>query len=85
MIMCPQCKAPYQLEQPRSILLSLLEYVSSLIRSAMPVGASALAVAGVWLMATAHGSWSVRMFLGDRVARRFLKFPWPLHVRGRVY
>ena len=83
--MCPQCKAPYQLEQPRSILLSSLEYVSSLIRSAMPVGASALAVAGVWLMATAHGSWSVRMFLGDRAARRFLKFPWPLHVRGRVY
>lgn len=79
-IVCPQCKAPYELEQPRSLMLTVLEYVNRTIRSAIPLSASVIGIAGVWIAATAHGSWSVRMFLGERVAQRLLTSPWPLHV-----
>lgn len=80
-IVCPQCKEPYQLEQPRSIALSILNYVNNALRSFFPVGASAIALAGIWIAAAAHGSWSVRMFFGERVASRLLISPWPSHVR----
>lgn len=80
-VRCPQCKTLYQLEQPVSLTLSVLEYMKKVIKNIVPMSASIMAMAGIWVAATAHGCLSVRLFLGPRAARRVLRNPWPWHVR----
>lgn len=76
---CPQCKTPYQLEQPPSLLLQLLERCNRAIRSLVPMGATLIAGGGVWVAATAYGCLAIRLFLGRHAARRALSGRWPWH------
>lgn len=79
MVSCPQCKTPYQLEQPRSVLLLVLERCNRAIRSLVPMGASLIAAGGVWVAATAYGCLAIRLCLGRHAARRALSGRWPWH------
>ncbi|WFC97232.1 hypothetical protein MBRA1_003898 [Malassezia brasiliensis] len=74
-----KCQTPYELEQPPSLLLQVLERCNRVFRSLVPMGATLIAGGGVWVAATAYGCLAIRLFLGRHAARRALSGRWPWH------
>lgn len=79
-VRCPQCREPYILEQPKPVILGILERCRRVMDSLLPVGATVGATGGLMVAATAYGCLAIRLFLGSRAARRTLTTPWPWHV-----
>lgn len=69
-VTCPQCAAPYTINQLNFPLLNLIEKVEDVwaknVGRVLMVGAGL----GTWTLLSLYGVWAIRKFAGDRVAEQ---------------
>jgi hypothetical protein len=79
-ITCPQCSHPYTIIERKPISLQFFEAGDGVLRSVIPVGGAAILGGGVLVAATAYGCAAIRLWMGERAAKRLLGGKWPWHV-----
>lgn len=79
-ITCPQCSHPYTIIERKPISLQFFEAGDGVLRSVIPIGGAAILGGGVLVAATAYGCTAIRLWMGERAAKRLLGGKWPWHV-----
>jgi hypothetical protein len=79
-ITCPQCSHVYRIVEHKPVTLQVFEAGDGVLRSIIPVGGAAIVGGGVLVAATAYGCTAIRLWMGERAARRLLGGNWPWHV-----
>lgn len=79
-ITCPQCSHPYTIYESKPVSLQVFELGDGVLRNVVPLAGAGVIGGGILIAATAYGCSAIRLWMGEKAARRTLGGKWPWHV-----